>query len=97
MKLIQKKKISFYSIDPPSVDGGSDITEYIIEMANSEQDERRQVYQGPASEYVVNNLLPGRTYCFWIRAANKVGVNHCANEINNGDSNDTGFHPDDAM
>ncbi|KAK1196998.1 FND3A protein, partial [Pygoscelis papua] len=58
---------------PPSVDGGSDITEYIIEMANSEQDERRQVYQGPASEYVVNNLLPGRTYCFWIRAANKVG------------------------
>ncbi|XP_010127904.1 PREDICTED: fibronectin type-III domain-containing protein 3a-like [Chlamydotis macqueenii] len=58
---------------PPSVDGGSDITEYIVEMANSEEDERRQVYQGPASEYVVNNLLPGRTYCFWIRAANKVG------------------------
>lgn len=56
------------------MDGGSDITEYIIEMANSEQDERRQVYQGPASEYVVNNLLPGRRYCFWIRAANKVGV-----------------------
>lgn len=48
--------------------------EYIVEMANSEQDERRQVYQGPASECVVNNLLPGRTYCFWIRAANKVGV-----------------------
>uniref|UniRef100_A0A8B9BPQ8 Fibronectin type-III domain-containing protein n=1 Tax=Anser brachyrhynchus TaxID=132585 RepID=A0A8B9BPQ8_9AVES len=58
---------------PPSVDGGSDITEYIVEMANSEQDERRQVYQGPASEYAVSNLLPGRTYCFWIRAANKVG------------------------
>ncbi|KAM6323352.1 fibronectin type-III domain-containing protein 3a-like isoform 2-T4 [Podargus strigoides] len=58
---------------PPSVDGGSDITEYIIEMANSEEDEHRQVYQGPACECVVNNLLPGRTYCFWIRAANKVG------------------------
>uniref|UniRef100_A0A8C3JWD6 Fibronectin type-III domain-containing protein n=1 Tax=Calidris pygmaea TaxID=425635 RepID=A0A8C3JWD6_9CHAR len=58
---------------PPSVDGGSDITEYIVEMAASEQEERRQVYQGPASEHVVNNLLPGRTYCFWIRAANKVG------------------------
>ncbi|XP_009870529.1 PREDICTED: fibronectin type-III domain-containing protein 3a-like [Apaloderma vittatum] len=58
---------------PPSIDGGSDITEYVLEMAASEQDERRQVYQGPASEYVVNNLLPGRTYCFWTRAANKVG------------------------
>lgn len=68
------RKIPFYFVGPPSVDGGSDITEYIVEMANSEQDERRQVYQGPASEYAVSNLLPGRTYCFWIRAANKVGV-----------------------
>ncbi|NWQ62758.1 FND3A protein, partial [Neopipo cinnamomea] len=58
---------------PPAVDGGSDITEYILEMANSEQDEHRVVYQGPAAEYGVTNLLPGRTYCFWIRAGNKVG------------------------
>ncbi|NXG17656.1 FND3A protein, partial [Grallaria varia] len=58
---------------PPAIDGGSDITEYILEMANSDQDERRAVYQGPAAEFVVTNLLPGRTYCFWIRAGNKVG------------------------
>uniref|UniRef100_A0A8C3L0W8 Fibronectin type-III domain-containing protein n=1 Tax=Chrysolophus pictus TaxID=9089 RepID=A0A8C3L0W8_CHRPC len=58
---------------PPPVDGGSDITEYVIEMANSEQEERRQVYQGAAPECTVSNLLPGRTYCFWLRAANRVG------------------------
>ncbi|NXN32311.1 FND3A protein, partial [Nycticryphes semicollaris] len=58
---------------PPSVDGGAEITEYIVEMAASEEEERRQVYQGPASECVVSSLLPGRTYSFWIRAANKAG------------------------
>ncbi|XP_039944917.1 fibronectin type-III domain-containing protein 3A-like isoform X2 [Hirundo rustica] len=58
---------------PPAVDGGSDITEYLLEMASSEQDERRVVYQGPAAEFGVTNLLPGRTYCFWLRAGNRVG------------------------
>lgn len=56
------------------MDGGSEITEYLLEMATSEQDERRVVYQGPAAEFGVTNLLPGRTYCFWLRAGNKVGV-----------------------
>nr|XP_060612241.1 fibronectin type-III domain-containing protein 3a-like isoform X1 [Anolis sagrei ordinatus]XP_060612243.1 fibronectin type-III domain-containing protein 3a-like isoform X1 [Anolis sagrei ordinatus] len=60
--------------DPPSMDGGSEITEYIVETANSDQDERRQVYHGQALECTVTGLLPGRTYCFWIRAANKVGL-----------------------
>ncbi|XP_059588743.1 fibronectin type-III domain-containing protein 3a isoform X3 [Alligator mississippiensis] len=60
--------------DPPSTDGGSEVTEYVVEMANSEQDEHKQVYQGPALECTVNNLLPGRMYCFWIRAANKAGL-----------------------
>ncbi|XP_019391804.1 PREDICTED: fibronectin type-III domain-containing protein 3a-like isoform X1 [Crocodylus porosus] len=60
--------------DPPSTDGGSKVTEYVVEMANSEQDEHKQVYQGPALECTVNNLLPGRVYCFWIRAANKAGL-----------------------
>ncbi|KFP74588.1 Fibronectin type-III domain-containing protein 3a [Acanthisitta chloris] len=58
---------------PPAADGGSEVTEYLLEMASSEQEERRAVYQGPAAEYVVSNLLPGRTYCFWIRAGNRVG------------------------
>ncbi|NXI46855.1 FND3A protein, partial [Galbula dea] len=58
---------------PPSADGGSDITEYILEMASSEEEEHKQVYQGPAAECGVSNLLPGRAYCFWIRAGNKAG------------------------
>ncbi|OWK53363.1 fibronectin type-III domain-containing protein 3a [Lonchura striata] len=58
---------------PPAVDGGSEITEYLLEMASSEQDERRVLYQGPAAEFGVTNLLPGRTYSFWLRAGNKVG------------------------
>ncbi|NXF99775.1 FND3A protein, partial [Sakesphorus luctuosus] len=58
---------------PPAIDGGSDITEYILEMADSDQEERRAVYQGSAPEFVVTNLLPGRTYSFWIRAGNRVG------------------------
>ncbi|KAF4802223.1 Fibronectin type-III domain-containing protein 3a [Turdus rufiventris] len=58
---------------PPAVDGGSEVTEYLLEMASSEQDERRMVYQGPAAEFGVTNLLPGRTYSFWLRAGNKVG------------------------
>ncbi|NXN94793.1 FND3A protein, partial [Rhinopomastus cyanomelas] len=59
---------------PPPADGGADVTEYVLEMANSEQEERRQVYQGPASEHVVSSLFPGRTYCFWLRAANRAGL-----------------------
>ncbi|XP_014743501.1 PREDICTED: fibronectin type-III domain-containing protein 3a-like [Sturnus vulgaris] len=58
---------------PPAVDGGSEITEYVLEMASSEQDEHRVLYQGPAAEFGVTNLLPGRTYSFWLRAGNKVG------------------------
>ncbi|KAH0630949.1 hypothetical protein JD844_004352 [Phrynosoma platyrhinos] len=60
--------------DPPSTDGGSEVTEYIVEIANCDQDERKQVYRGQALECTVSGLLPGRTYCFWIRAANKVGL-----------------------
>ncbi|XP_053129615.1 fibronectin type-III domain-containing protein 3A [Hemicordylus capensis] len=64
--------------DPPSADGGSEVTEYIVEVANSDQDERRQAYRGQALECTVNGLLPGRTYCFWIRAANKAGLGPCS-------------------
>lgn len=56
------------------MDGGSEVTEYLLEMASSEQDEHRVLYQGPAAEFGVTNLLPGRTYCFWLRAGNRVGV-----------------------
>ncbi|KAL7979992.1 hypothetical protein Chor_004461 [Crotalus horridus] len=36
--------------DPPSVDGGSEVSEYLLEMANSDQEERRQAYRGQALE-----------------------------------------------
>uniref|UniRef100_A0A8D2N6T9 Fibronectin type-III domain-containing protein n=1 Tax=Zonotrichia albicollis TaxID=44394 RepID=A0A8D2N6T9_ZONAL len=49
------------------------VTEYLLEMASSEQDERRVLYQGPAAEFAVTNLLPGRSYSFWLRAGNRVG------------------------
>ncbi|NWY75412.1 FND3A protein, partial [Erithacus rubecula] len=58
---------------PPAVDGGSEVTEYLLEMASSEQEERRLLYQGPAAEFGVSSLLPGRSYSFWLRAGNRVG------------------------
>ncbi|XP_063793590.1 fibronectin type-III domain-containing protein 3A-like isoform X1 [Pseudophryne corroboree] len=59
--------------DPPCVDGGSAVTCYTVEMAKSEQEDRGSVYQGPDVECTVGNLLPGQTYCFWIKATNKAG------------------------
>uniref|UniRef100_A0A6J0URN3 Fibronectin type-III domain-containing protein 3A n=1 Tax=Pogona vitticeps TaxID=103695 RepID=A0A6J0URN3_9SAUR len=64
--------------EPPSADGGSEVTEYIVEIAHGELEERRQVYRGQALECTVNGLLPGRTYSFWIRAANKAGLGPCS-------------------
>ncbi|PIO34125.1 Fibronectin type-III domain-containing protein 3A [Aquarana catesbeiana] len=59
--------------EPPSLDGGSAITAYTVEMSKTEQEDRGAVYQGPDLECTVGNLLPGQTYCFWVKAANKAG------------------------
>uniref|UniRef100_V9K7K8 Fibronectin type-III domain-containing protein 3a n=2 Tax=Callorhinchus milii TaxID=7868 RepID=V9K7K8_CALMI len=58
---------------PPIVDGGSTIVEYTVEMAQSEKDKQRTLYQGSEQECTVTDLLPGKMYCFWVKAANKVG------------------------
>ncbi|KAG8448349.1 hypothetical protein GDO86_015439 [Hymenochirus boettgeri] len=58
---------------PPSSDGGSAVTSYTVEMAKAEQEERATVYQGPELECTVSDLLPGHSYCFWIKATNKAG------------------------
>ncbi|XP_068107011.1 fibronectin type-III domain-containing protein 3A-like isoform X2 [Hyperolius riggenbachi] len=58
--------------DPPCSDGGSSVTCYTVEMAKHEQD-RSAVYQGAELECTVSNLLPGQSYCFWMKAANKAG------------------------
>ncbi|XP_028570532.2 fibronectin type-III domain-containing protein 3A [Podarcis muralis] len=60
--------------DPPAMDGGSEITEYILEIAEGDRDQRRQIYRGEMPECTVNGLIPGRTYCFWTQAANKAGL-----------------------
>ncbi|XP_043830287.1 fibronectin type-III domain-containing protein 3a-like isoform X4 [Dromiciops gliroides] len=58
---------------PPVVNGGAEIIDYVVDMAESDQAECRRVYQGPGLRCTVSNLLPGRTYSFWIKAANKTG------------------------
>ncbi|OCT67664.1 fibronectin type III domain containing 3C L homeolog isoform X1 [Xenopus laevis] len=58
---------------PPSSEGGSAVTAYTVEMEKSEQEDRAAVYQGPELECTVSDLLPGRSYCFWIKATNKAG------------------------
>ncbi|KAB0392870.1 hypothetical protein E2I00_003225 [Balaenoptera physalus] len=58
---------------PPLVSGGSPISCYGVEMSPAERDEPREVYQGSEVECTVSSLLPGKTYSFRLRAANKMG------------------------
>lgn len=56
------------------MDGGAPVTEYTVEMSEADQGSRRQLYQGPETDCTASNLLPGQTYCFWVKAANQAGV-----------------------
>ncbi|XP_036380108.1 fibronectin type-III domain-containing protein 3A-like isoform X1 [Megalops cyprinoides] len=57
---------------PPQVDGGSPVSCYSLEVGGV-QEEYREVHQGPELDCTVSSLLPGRTYGFRLRAANKAG------------------------
>ncbi|XP_043913387.1 fibronectin type-III domain-containing protein 3A-like [Protopterus annectens] len=57
----------------PDEDGGAEVTEYSLEMANAEHEEHVQVYNGLELQCTVRGLLPGKSYCFWAKAANKAG------------------------
>lgn len=59
---------------PPQVDGGSPVSCYSVEMSGQHSEESREVYQGPELDCSVGGLMPGRTYSFRIKAANKAGV-----------------------
>ncbi|XP_072126583.1 fibronectin type-III domain-containing protein 3A-like isoform X4 [Mobula birostris] len=58
---------------PPSVTGGSAVTEYTVEIEELGSNDRRSAYQGAELECTVGGLLPGKMYSFWVKAANKVG------------------------
>ncbi|XP_076138396.1 fibronectin type-III domain-containing protein 3A isoform X2 [Alosa pseudoharengus] len=58
---------------PPQVDGGSAVCGYSVEVCAAQSEEGREVYQGSELDCTVSSLLPGRTYSFRVRAANKAG------------------------
>lgn len=59
---------------PPQIDGGSLVSCYSIEMSGLQPEESREVYQGPELDCSVGGLMPGKTYSFRLKAANKAGV-----------------------
>uniref|UniRef100_A0A3Q3H1G4 Fibronectin type-III domain-containing protein 3A n=1 Tax=Labrus bergylta TaxID=56723 RepID=A0A3Q3H1G4_9LABR len=57
----------------PQVDGGSAVSCYSVEVSGQQSEESREVYQGPELDCSVGGLMPGKTYSFRLKAANKAG------------------------
>uniref|UniRef100_A0A8B9J8S3 Fibronectin type-III domain-containing protein 3A n=1 Tax=Astyanax mexicanus TaxID=7994 RepID=A0A8B9J8S3_ASTMX len=55
----------------PQVDGGSAVCSYSVEVFAPQAEEGKEVYQGSDLDCTVCSLLPGRSYGFRLRAANK--------------------------
>lgn len=47
---------------------------YSIEVSGPQSEESREVHQGPELDCSVGGLMPGKTYSFRLKAANKAGV-----------------------
>uniref|UniRef100_A0A665UIW8 Fibronectin type-III domain-containing protein n=1 Tax=Echeneis naucrates TaxID=173247 RepID=A0A665UIW8_ECHNA len=54
-------------------DGGSPVSCYSVEVSGPQSEESKEVYQGPELDCSVGGLLPGKTYSFRLKAANKAG------------------------
>uniref|UniRef100_A0A8C4IRG7 Fibronectin type-III domain-containing protein 3A n=1 Tax=Dicentrarchus labrax TaxID=13489 RepID=A0A8C4IRG7_DICLA len=54
-------------------DGGSPVSCYSVEVSGPQSEESREVYQGPELDCSVGGLMPGKTYSFRLKAANKAG------------------------
>lgn len=63
---------------PPQVDGGSPVSCYSVEVCGLQAEESREVYQGSELDCTVGSLLPGKTYSFRLKAANKAGVRNAS-------------------
>uniref|UniRef100_A0A4W4HGZ9 Fibronectin type-III domain-containing protein n=1 Tax=Electrophorus electricus TaxID=8005 RepID=A0A4W4HGZ9_ELEEL len=58
---------------PPVWDGGAAVSQYCVEIAHSAEGSQEQVFQGTDAHCTVGQLLPGRTYLFWVKASNSAG------------------------
>lgn len=47
---------------------------YSVEVSGPQSEDSREVYQGPELDCSVGTLMPGKTYSFRLKAANKAGV-----------------------
>ncbi|KAL6480058.1 hypothetical protein MHYP_G00110910 [Metynnis hypsauchen] len=59
--------------DTPVCDGGAPVSQYCVEMAQSTEEYQQQVFCGSDLCCTVSQLLPGRTYLFWVKACNPAG------------------------
>ncbi|KAJ8394377.1 hypothetical protein AAFF_G00045880 [Aldrovandia affinis] len=58
---------------PPAQDGGAPVSQYAVEMGQSAEGPRSPLYQGTETDCTASDLLPGHSYCFWVKAANQAG------------------------
>uniref|UniRef100_A0AAR2JAI5 Fibronectin type-III domain-containing protein n=1 Tax=Pygocentrus nattereri TaxID=42514 RepID=A0AAR2JAI5_PYGNA len=61
------------SVNPPVCDGGAPVSQYCVEMTQSAEEYQQQVFCGSDRCCTVSQLLPGRTYLFWVKACNPAG------------------------
>ncbi|XP_077987462.1 fibronectin type-III domain-containing protein 3A-like [Glandiceps talaboti] len=74
-RLCGKPKASSLNIRwaSPEYNGGSGVSEYLLEMDSVDDSSTKEVYRGLDTDCTVSGLLPGRKYAFRVRAFNRAG------------------------